>query len=197
MNDEHAPIQGFDHVQVTAPRAEEALARRFYGETLGLEETPKPEALAGRGGAWYRCGSLQLHLGLEDDFRPQRKSHPAFLVRDLAAMRARLEAAGAPIAVDAPIPGYQRFETRDPFGNRLEFMQRLTGAGTDGRAGAQIKAQARAQFGATAEAYVASPGHASGDDLARLVELADPQESDYALDVSTGGGHVALALAPR
>lgn len=197
MNDENAQIVGFDHVQVTAPRAEEARAKQFYGETLGLAETPKPAALAGRGGAWYRCGDLHVHLGLEDDFQPSRKGHPAFLVRDLAAMRARLEAAGAPIKVDAQIPGYQRFETRDPFGNRLEFMQRLAGPRSDGRAGEQIKARAREQFGATAEAYVASPGHASGDDLARLIELADPRESEHALDVSTGGGHVALALASR
>ena len=194
-DDDNRRITGFDHFQITAPRAGEAAAKHFYGEVLGLEETAKPEALAGRGGAWYRCGRLHLHIGLEDDFRPQRKGHPAFLVRDLAAMRARLEAAGATIGVDAQIPGYQRFETRDPFGNRIEFMQRVgTGATAESAA---IKAKAREQFGRSAEAYVASPGHAAGDDLARLVELATPQSSERALDISTGGGHVALALAPR
>ena len=194
MSDESGLIIGFDHIQITAPRAEEAQAKRFYGEILGLTETPKPEALAGRGGAWYRCGGQFLHLGLEDDFRPQRKGHPAFLARDLTAMRERLEAAGAPITVDVQIPGYQRFETCDPFGNRIEFLQRVTA--DERQTGAEIKARAREQFGRSAEAYVTSPGHAAGDDLTRLVEMATPRAEDRALDISTGGGHVALALAP-
>ena len=195
MSGEGWKIIGFDHVQVTAPRADEAAAKTFYGDVLGLEETPKPAELAGRGGAWYRCGDHFLHLGLEDEFHPQRKGHPAFLVRDLAAMRERLAASGAPITVDVQIPRYQRFETRDPFGNRIELMQRVA-ADADVEVAA-IKARAREQFGRSADAYVTSPGHASGDDLQRLVELAEPQTTDRALDVSTGGGHVALALAPH
>lgn len=123
-------VIGFDHVQITAPRADEARAKVFYAEVLGLVEVPKPEALAGRGGAWYRCGDLHLHLGIEADeaFHPQQKSHPAFLVCDLASLRAlheRLAAAGAPLATDVPLPGYERFETRDPSGNRLEFLCRV------------------------------------------------------------------------
>jgi ubiquinone/menaquinone biosynthesis C-methylase UbiE/catechol 2,3-dioxygenase-like lactoylglutathione lyase family enzyme len=200
MNQEPSLITGFDHVQVTAPRDREAEARAFYVEVLGLVEIPKPAVLAARGGAWYRCGDLQLHLGLEDDYTPQRKAHPAFRVRDLEEMRARLAAAGAPITVDAQLPGYQRFETHDPFGNRLEFMHRLddSPAETDPEDAAErIKRQVRAVFGAAAQAYVASPGHAGGGDLARLVQLAAPLPSDRALDVSTGGGHTALALAPH
>ncbi|HLY30904.1 MAG TPA: hypothetical protein VKQ36_07735, partial [Ktedonobacterales bacterium] len=87
-------IVGLDHVQVVVPHAEEARAKAFYGGVLGLVEIPKPETLAGRGGAWYRCGASlaqQLHLGLSDSVQPQRKAHPAFLTRDLAAMRAGLE----------------------------------------------------------------------------------------------------------
>jgi SAM-dependent methyltransferase len=183
---------------------------------LGLPEIPKPTALAGRGGAWYQCGALQLHLGLEDDFRPQRKGHPAFLVRDLEAMRSRLEGVGMPVIVDAQIPGYRRFESRDPFGNRLEFLQRedgnsegmtsddVAGAGATpavgdagGDAGEAIKARVRDAFGRTAAAYVTSQRHAAGADLARLVELAAPRPDDLALDISTGGGHTALALAPH
>lgn len=192
-----ARVLGLDHVQVTAPRGEEARARAFYGETLGLEETPKPEVLAGRGGAWYRVGDLQLHLGLEDDFAPARKAHPAFLVNDLDAVRARLAAAGCPIGEDAEIPGYRRFETRDPFGNRLELMQRVAVAEGDGEAheAERVKDRVRDMFGRAAEAYVASPTHAKGDDLARVVALAAPAAADVALDVSTGGGHTALALA--
>lgn len=187
-------VLGFDHVQVTAPREREAEAIAFYRDVLGLREIPKPEALAGRGGAWYVCGDLQLHLGLEDTFRPQAKAHPAFRVTDLAAMRQRLEAAGAPIAVDVQLPGCERFETRDPFGNRLEFMQILDDAA---RTGEGVKELVREQFGRAAEGYVTSPTHASGDDLARLVELATPRDTDVALDVSTGGGHTALAVAPH
>ncbi|HEU0028906.1 MAG TPA: methyltransferase domain-containing protein [Ktedonobacterales bacterium] len=190
-------ITGLDHAQITAPRGCEEQARAFYGATLGLREVAKPAALAGRGGVWFQVGDQQLHIGVEDDFTPQRKAHPAFRVTDLAAVRARLEAAGAPIAEDVPLPGRMRFETRDPFGNRLEFQQ-LLGAGEDEAAsdGEMVKARARAVFGAHAEGYVTSAAHASGAELARLVELAAPRAEEVALDVSTGGGHVALALAP-
>lgn len=201
---EIAGILGFDHMQLAMPRGEEATARAFYGATLGLPELPKPEALAGRGGVWFRCGDHELHLGVEDDFRPQRKGHPAFRVRDLAALRARLAAAGAAIHEDVPLPGRLRFETRDPFGNRLEFQQLLAPDQTDqpddteaaDAPDAAAHARVRQTFGANAEAYVSSASHASGDDLARLVALAAPQSTDLALDISTGGGHTALALAP-
>jgi len=194
---EAAQILGLDHIQVVAPRSEEAHAKAFYGGVLGLAEIPKPAALVERGGAWYRCGNLQLHLGLEDEFTPQRKGHPAFLVRDLAAMRARLMAAGTPIAEGVQIPGYQRFEARDPSGNRLEFLQRVASSEQISDEGKAIKDRVREVFGRSAEAYVASPTHATGSDLARLLELAAPAATDIALDVSTGGGHTALALAPH
>lgn len=189
-------ILGYDHVQVAMPRGAEEQARAFYGATLGLTEIPKPEALAGRGGVWFRCGDRELHLGVEDDFHPQRKGHPAFRVRDLAALRARLAAAGAAIAEGVPLPGRIRCETHDPFGNRLEFQQLLAAdAPTD--AEAATHALVAATFAPNAEAYVTSEAHASGGDLARLVELAAPQPSETALDVSTGGGHTALTLAPH
>ena len=193
-------IIGLDHVQVAAPRGCEEQARAFYGATLGLREVAKPEPLAGRGGVWFQAGAQQLHIGVEDDFQPARKAHPAFLVSDLAALRARLEAAGAPITEDVPLPGRIRFETRDPFGNRLEFQQLLAAPGvtpTLSASVAQVKARVQAAFGAHAAGYVTSEPHASGADLARLVELANPQPADLALDISTGGGHVALALAPH
>jgi ubiquinone/menaquinone biosynthesis C-methylase UbiE/catechol 2,3-dioxygenase-like lactoylglutathione lyase family enzyme len=200
MFEETQLIEGLDHIQVTAPRAEEARAKAFYGEVLGLREIPKPAVLAERGGAWYAVGDKQLHLGLEDAFLPQRKGHPAFVVADLAAMRARLEAAGAPITVDVPLPGCERFEAQDPFGNRLEFLCHLAGTAVEAaarHAGDEIKAKVREMFGRTATAYVTSPGHAHGDDLGRLIELAAAQPTDRALDISTGGGHTALALAPH
>lgn len=192
-------VLGFDHVQVTVPRDREAEAKAFYHDVLGLRGIAKPEALVGRGGAWYQCGDLQLHLGLEDTFSPPRKAHPAFRVGDLDAMRRRLEAAGAPITVDIQLPGCERFETRDPFGNRLEFLRLLDPATSSGSedTGEEIKERVREQFGRAAEGYVTSPTHATGDDLARLVELAAPRATDTALDVSTGGGHTALAVAPH
>ncbi|HEX9037420.1 MAG TPA: methyltransferase domain-containing protein [Ktedonobacterales bacterium] len=194
-------VLGLDHAQVAAPRGCEAQARAFYGEVLGLREIAKPEALAGRGGVWFQAGGQQLHIGVEEDFQPARKAHPALLVADLAAARARLEAAGAPIAEDVPLPGRLRFETRDPFGNRLELQQLLAelpeAAAPGAEAAEAVKERAREAFGAHAALYVRSESHASGDDLRRLVELANPQVTDHALDISTGGGHVALALAPR
>lgn len=196
MTETQPAVIGLQHVQVTAPRTREAEAKAFYGGVLGLPETPKPAVLAARGGAWYQLGEQQLHLGLEDEFTPTRKGHPAFLVRDLAAVRARLEAAGAPVKVDAQIPGYERFETRDPFGNRLEFMQRGAAEATSDER-RDIKERVRAIFGRSAEEYVSSPTHAAGADLGRLVELAEPRPDDVALDISTGGGHTALAVAPR
>ena len=77
-------VYGIDHVQLAMPAGGEALARRFYGEVLGLTEIPKPANLAARGGAWFECGPLQLHLGVEADFRPAKRAHPALLVTDLA-----------------------------------------------------------------------------------------------------------------
>ncbi|MFI5273452.1 MAG: methyltransferase domain-containing protein [Ktedonobacterales bacterium] len=183
-------IEGLDHVQVAAPRDAEAAARAFYGGVLGLREIAKPAALVGRGGAWFAVGDRdELHVGLEDEFQPQRKAHPAFRVRDLAAVRQRLVAAGRPIAESVPIPGRSRFETSDPFGNRLEFVR------LEHDAGEAIRERTRQQFAPVAAAYVASEGHAHGDDLARLVALAQPRASDVALDIATGGGHTALALA--
>ncbi len=202
-------IVGLDHVQVVVAPADEERAKAFYGGVLGLIEVPKPVNLAGRGGAWYRCGAQsaqQLHLGLANDATPQRKGHPALLTRDLAAMRARLEAAGRPIVTDEPLPGYDRFYSSDPFGNRLEFLQPLatpsaTEADGDERrtvdddASAATKALNRAQFGAAAQSYVDSPKHRDHDDLGKMVEWGAPQPTDYALDISTGGGHAALAMA--
>jgi len=193
-------ILGIDHVQVAIPADGEARARAFYGEALGLREIAKPEGLAGRGGAWFACGAQGLHLGIDLHFAAQRKGHPALLVADLAAMRARLAAHGAPIAEDAPLPGFARCFTSDPFGNRLELLRRVaeTPEGeTEADAAGEIKGRVREMFGRTAEAYVASETHAKGADLALLLDWAAPKPTDRALDVSTGGGHTALALAPH
>jgi catechol 2,3-dioxygenase-like lactoylglutathione lyase family enzyme len=113
-----------DHVQLAAPPACEDEARRFYAELLGLEEIPKPEPLRARGGVWFQLGRGQLHIGVEDPFRPARKAHPALWVTPerLEALAARLSAAGVALQWDAELPGVRRFYVEDHWGNRLELM---------------------------------------------------------------------------
>jgi catechol 2,3-dioxygenase-like lactoylglutathione lyase family enzyme len=117
-------IVAIEHVQLAMPAGREAEARAFYAGLLGIPETPKPPELARRGGAWFEDGAVKLHLGVEADFRPARKAHPALLVRDLAALVQRLREAGVEIIED-PLEGHHRVYVADPFGNRLELMEPL------------------------------------------------------------------------
>jgi len=110
-------------VQVAAPAGCEAEARAFYGGLLGLEELPKPEALAARGGCWFQAGGQELHVGVEEPFAPARKAHPGLVVDGLAELASRLGAAGIAVTWDEAIPGLERFHVADPFGNRLELRQ--------------------------------------------------------------------------
>ena len=98
-------------------------ARRFYGGVLGMAEVPKPPALAARGGAWFRAGSVELHLGVESEFVAARKAHPGIGVDDIEGLAARLERAGVTVRWDDRFPGQRRFYAQDPFGNRLEFLE--------------------------------------------------------------------------
>ena len=116
-------ILGIDHVQVAAPRGCEVEARAFYGNLLGLEELEKPEPLRSRGGCWFRAGSHELHVGVEEPFAPARKAHPGFVVDDLAALAEQLRAQGIEVTPDETIPGLERAYVADPFGNRLELRQ--------------------------------------------------------------------------
>ena len=116
-------VVGFDHVQLAMPRGEEERARGFYAGVLGLTEVPKPEA--GRGGCWFEGGAAHIHLGVEDGFAPARKARPALLVDDLEALVDRLEAAGVAFRTGRPLAGYKRGDIADPFGNRIELMQRV------------------------------------------------------------------------
>jgi catechol 2,3-dioxygenase-like lactoylglutathione lyase family enzyme len=116
-------ITGIDHVQVAAPAGCEAEARAFYGSLLGLEELPKPEPLAGRGGCWFRAGAQELHVGVEEPFAPARKAHPGLVAGDLDDLRARLVAAGCDVHDDDVLVDARRFYVHDPFGNRLEVRQ--------------------------------------------------------------------------
>jgi catechol 2,3-dioxygenase-like lactoylglutathione lyase family enzyme len=118
-------VYGLDHLQLAMPRGAEEQARAFYAGVLGLTEVPKPDNRAGRGGAWFSGGSLKLHLGVEDDFRPARKAHPALLVEGLAELAARCEAHGHPVKLDEPLEGYEHVYVADPFGNRIELIEPL------------------------------------------------------------------------
>lgn len=118
-------IIGLDHVQLAMPAGGEDMARAFYCGVLGLTERPKPPDLAARGGCWFTGPGVELHLGVEEPFRPAAKAHPGLLVADLAQMRARLSAHGASFREGTALRGYARGDTVDPFGNRIELMQRV------------------------------------------------------------------------
>jgi catechol 2,3-dioxygenase-like lactoylglutathione lyase family enzyme len=117
-------IQRLHHAQITIPQEATYQARAFYCDLLGLHEIPKPESLQARGGFWLGLADQEIHVSLEDGVdRNATKSHLAYQVDDLEFWRSRLINAGFQILEGVPIPGFDRFETRDPFGNRLEFIQ--------------------------------------------------------------------------
>jgi len=116
-------FRGFDHVQLAMPPGGEDAAEAFYSGVLGLERVPKPGAMQARGGCWFRGEAIELHLGVEDDFAPARKAHPALSVAGLSALEARLQKVGHPVRSDVPLGGRRRFHTEDPFGNRLELIE--------------------------------------------------------------------------
>ena len=120
-------ITDLHHVQLAMPAGREGAARAFYRGRLGMIEEPKPAELAGRGGVWFHAGPVSLHLGVEADFRPARKAHPALAVSDLDAARAALSDLD-PSAI-SDLPGLRRFYISDPFGNRIEMLEVVDGAG--------------------------------------------------------------------
>jgi len=121
-------VKSIEHVQLAMPEGGEPRARSFYTGLLGIPEVPKPPNLARRGGCWFERGPLRIHLGVEKDFRPARKAHPALLVEDLASLMAFLVAAGYSCREDEPLEGYNRVYVDDPFGNRIELMEASCGA---------------------------------------------------------------------
>lgn len=116
-------ILRIDHVQLAMPKGSEDLARGFYRDVLGMKEISKPEPLAGRGGCWFGSEEAQVHLGVEEDFRPAKKAHPALVVEGLDEIFAQCEKAGLASKPDAEIEGRRRVDVFDPFGNRLELIE--------------------------------------------------------------------------
>jgi hypothetical protein len=121
--DKHWGFADVNHVQLAIPAGGEDRGRAYWVGLLGLAELPKPPVLAARGGCWFDAGAFQVHLGVEQDFRPARKAHPAFEVRGVRALAERLAAAGYEVVWSDEVPGQDRFHSADPFGNRLEFLE--------------------------------------------------------------------------
>ena len=119
------PIERIEHVQMAMPRGEEEAAINFYEGLLGIDHVPKPAHLAVRGGCWFERGNVKVHLGVEQDFRPAKKAHPALLVTELSALVDVLICAGVSVVDDEPLEGYDRVYVYDPFGNRIELMESL------------------------------------------------------------------------
>lgn len=117
-------VEAIEHVQLAMPAGGESDAIAFYDELLGVPNVPKPASLAGRGGCWFEDGEVKIHLGVDAEFRPARKAHPALVVTDLPAMIERLSHAGVETEPGAPIEGFERVFIADPFGNRIELMMR-------------------------------------------------------------------------
>ncbi len=117
------PLLCIDHVQLAMPAGREDEAREFYAGLLELCEVTKPPALAARGGVWFEAGSLKIHLGVDSEFRPARKAHPALLTQDLPALVHRLREARVEVRDDVLLPGYDRVYISDPFGNRIELLE--------------------------------------------------------------------------
>jgi catechol 2,3-dioxygenase-like lactoylglutathione lyase family enzyme len=116
-------VRRIDHILLAMPAGRENEARAFYQELLGIPEVVKPPQLAARGGCWFEAGELKVHLGVEKNFVPARKAHPAFAVDDLNRLMSHLKQAGYTLTPDAPLEGYDRIFVDDPFGNRIELMQ--------------------------------------------------------------------------
>lgn len=124
-------LRAIDHVQLAMPPGGEGAARGFYVGLLGLAERTKPPALAARGGCWFESGTVKLHLGVEADFRPARKAHPALLVDGLSALTARLKAAGCTVRDDELLEGFDHIYVDDPFGNRIELLEPQTSSSSE------------------------------------------------------------------
>ena len=117
-------VERLDHVQLAMPSGQEEAAVEFYQGLLGVPRVPKPPHLAARGGCWFERGDLKVHLGVDAEFRPARKAHPALVVSSLETLVASLRQAGVPVVDDEPLDGYSRVYVDDPFGNRIELMAR-------------------------------------------------------------------------
>lgn len=182
---------GLHHVQLAMPRGEEDRARRFFGGVLGLTEIDKPPELAARGGAWFRAGRLELHLGVEDGMRPAAKAHPGILVDDLDGVVARLAADGQAVTGDDAFPGFRRIYAHDPFGNRLEFLEPVGDAVGEDH---PMAGHAERAVALAAEALAAGDGP-FGSVLVTAAGGACAEDRNREAGTGDGTRHPELALA--
>jgi catechol 2,3-dioxygenase-like lactoylglutathione lyase family enzyme len=117
-------VIGIDHVQLAMPAGQEEQARTFYRDVLGLPETSKPADMVGRGGCWFESSLVKIHLGVDKEFRPATKAHPGLLVDDLQTVVERCRQRGLETSTGPAIEGYERIFVKDPFGNRIELLQK-------------------------------------------------------------------------
>jgi catechol 2,3-dioxygenase-like lactoylglutathione lyase family enzyme len=115
-------VIGLDHVQLAMPSGREPEAEAFYSGLLGFTRLPKPEPMASRGGCWFASGTVDLHLGVEPDFRAAKKAHPALIVRDLPQLVAAMTSAGVEVRANPDQPEGAGCYVDDPFGNRIELI---------------------------------------------------------------------------
>ena len=118
-------FQTIDHIQLAAPKGSEDTARKFFKDILGFDEVEKPEALKKRGGVWFEFGNHQIHIGIEEPFYPAKKAHPAFIVENIEALQQHLVTNGIDVSEDDNIPSVKRLFISDPFGNRMEILERI------------------------------------------------------------------------
>ncbi|GGC81893.1 glyoxalase [Thalassobacillus devorans] len=116
-------FEGIDHIQLAAPANCEEQARKFFGEILGMQELEKPPELKKRGGVWFSCGNHQLHIGVENNFHPAKKAHPALVVKDIKHLMNHLTDQNVPYQEDDNLPNARRLYMEDPFGNRIEILE--------------------------------------------------------------------------
>lgn len=189
-------VRRIDHVQLAMPPGREAEARTFYRDLLGISETQKPPNLAARGGCWFEDGPLKVHLGVDSEFRPARKAHPALLVEDLPSLVARLRAAGVAVREDEPLDGYCRVYADDPFGNRIELMEPEATAGLQPRLADAGEALAVADLWLGARRasvpQVPPPVHPDEEVRAWFQEVVFPSENVWVVEAS--GELVALMV---
>ncbi len=116
-------VKRLDHVQLAMPAGGEQQARVFYGGMLGFEEIPKPPELSERGGCWFRSGDAHIHLGVDTQFRPAKKAHPALRCGDYNAFIKRLSEHGVEVSPSEDLfDGKPHCYVADPFGNRIELI---------------------------------------------------------------------------
>lgn len=116
-------LEAIDHVQLAAPPGEEETARKFFVGILGFIEVEKPPLLKSQGGVWFQSGGIQLHIGADEAFVPAEKAHPAFRMKDLEGLKKHLDKESVPYQEDSRLPGAKRIYVKDPFGNRMEFLE--------------------------------------------------------------------------